>query len=373
MNPAARRLVFLSVVPSPYQRDVFETLAQRRKVDLEVYYLEHAAPDSPWPASDALPWEHMLPGVTFGRGRWRSHINWNLPAANSTDTWVINGAMTDVTTQLMMRRLAAHVPWCFWGELPSAPRSKFRRWMQTRQYAPLRSSFAIVAVGERARDAYRQLVPGVPVFNQSYACRLDDFHTAAAARVERAEPVFLFCGQMIARKGIDVLLAAFDRLVLGGVRARLELVGREAELPGLLARLDPRTRERISYLGFKAPTELPACFARANIFVLPSRHDGWGVVINQAIGSGLPIVCSSAVGAAHDLIENDVNGLVVPPADIEALAQAMRRLAQDPELRQHFASAAAVKRIHLTPAHAAEFWENIVEELSPAAIAHGSK
>lgn len=360
------RLVFLSVVPSPYQRDVFTALAERGHVGLQVHYLERAAPDSPWPAPVLAKWEHVLPGFTLGRGRWRSHVNWALPMPQAGETWVVNGAMTDLTTQRIMRILGRHGPWCFWGELPSVPQTRFRRWVQARQYAPLRTAFAIVAVGERARSAYQRLVPGVPVFNQPYACRLDHFAAAASARTTADEPAFLFCGQMIARKGIDILLQAFDRLVGDGVRARLDLIGREAELPGLLARVAPTTRERIHYHGFKAPHELPTWFARADIFVLPSRHDGWGVVVNQALAAGLPVIATHAVGAAHDLVEPEVNGLLIPASDPIALATAMRRLAQSRDLRERFGAAAYRRAERLTPEHSAEFWEDIVANLSPS-------
>lgn len=274
---------------------------------------------------------------------------------------MVNGVMTDFTTQWMMRRLAHAVPWCFWGELPSTPRTGFRRWLQSRQYAPLRFASAIVAIGEKARDAYTKLVPGVPVFNRPYSCRLEEFSAAAGRRVANDEPVFLFCGQMILRKGIDVLLDAFEQLIRQGVRARLELVGREADLPALLARVGKNARSRISYHGFQPPSALPAWFGRADVFVLPSRHDGWGVVVNQALGARLPVICTDQVGAAHDLICAEKNGLIVPAGDALALAGAMRRLALSTELRAAFAASSAAIAAHLTPDDAAQFWEEMTE------------
>lgn len=360
----APRLVFLSVVPSPYQRDVFHALAGRARLPLQVHYLERAAPDSPWPTATLAPWENILPGITLGRGTWRSHVNWSLPSPAAGEVWVVNGAMTDVTTQRLMRRLGRRTPWCFWGELPSTPRSPARRWLQARQYAPLRRARAIVAVGERARLAYARLAPEVTVLNQPYACQLDHFATAAATRAERAEPIFLFCGQMIRRKGIDVLLAAFARLVEEKIPARLELVGREAELPALLATLPDAVRARVRFCGFQAPAELPAAFARADVFVLPSRHDGWGVVINQALGSGLPVISTDAVGAALDLVQPGSNGLIVPAGDVGALADALRQLARSPEQRRRFGAASTQAAERLSPERAADFWENLAVKLA---------
>jgi glycosyltransferase involved in cell wall biosynthesis len=367
LNALRARLVFLSVVPSPYQRDLFATLADRGHVSLQVHYLEAAAPDSPWPVVALAPWENVLAGVTFGRGIWRSHLNWRLPRAAAGEVWVVNGAMTDVTTQLAMRRLGRRTPWAFWGELPSVPRTRARRSLQAVQYAPLRRARAIVAVGARAQAAYATLAPGVATFNQPYTCRLAPFATAAARRVSATEPVFLFCGQMIARKGVDVLLHAFTELCRSGMAARLELVGREGDLPTWLRELPAEVRARVHYAGFKTPAELPAVFAAADVFVLPSRHDGWGVVVNQALGAGLPVICSDAVGAGHDLVQSDVNGIVIPAGDTPALTLAMRRLAEDRTLRNRYGAAASAMAERLAPERAAEFWESLAGQLSATA------
>jgi glycosyltransferase involved in cell wall biosynthesis len=165
--------------------------------------------------------------------------------------------------------------------------------------------------------------------------------------------VFLFCGQMIARKGVDILLAAFQRLARS---ARLLLVGREAELPALLAALPADARSRITYAGFQAPEDLPRFFSQADVFILPSRYDGWGVVVNQALGAGLPVICSDMVGAGHDLVEDGVNGLKFPAGDSTALAQQMERLVSAPELLEEWGAASREKSRDWTPEVGAGKW-----------------
>jgi glycosyltransferase involved in cell wall biosynthesis len=359
-----KRLCFLTVVPSPYQRDVFAAIAARSNVPLSVHYLERAAPDSPWPNKALESWENLLDGFTFGRGSWRSHVNWGLPRTRPDEIWVVNGAMTDVTTQFWIRRLGRRTPWVFWGESPSQTQGISRRWLQKIQYRPLRHARAIVGVGERARFAYSQLAPGAPTFNQPYTCRLSAFASAAAGRRSNSLPTFLYCGQMIIRKGIDILLEAFGRILAENVQARLQLVGREGALPELLATLPAEARARVHYAGFKAPEELPTIFGEADVFILPSRRDGWGVVVNQALGAGLPVICSDAVGAGYDLITPGVNGEIVPAGNVEALAEAMTKLARSPELRAQYGKAALVTAEKLTPERAAEFWENLVEKIA---------
>ena len=171
---------------------------------------------------------------------------------------------------------------------------------------------------------------------------------------------FLFCGQMIARKGVDLLLAAFAEL---GPTARLLLVGREADLPALLAPLPADVRERCEYAGFQPPEELPRFFAQADVFVLPSRYDGWGVVVNQAIGAGLPVICSDMVGAGHDLVDEEVNGLKFRVGDRVSLAEKMKRFVSEPALIAQWGAASRGKARTFTPEVGAQKWVAAFQEV----------
>jgi len=168
---------------------------------------------------------------------------------------------------------------------------------------------------------------------------------------------------MIARKGLDHLLAAFSALVGRHPRVRLLLVGREAELPRLLASLPEGVRARIEYAGFQPPEELPRHFARADVFILPSRYDGWGVVVNQAIGAGLPVICSDAVGAGHDLVEEEANGLLFPAGNVAALTAAMERFAAKPALAQRWGAVSRAKAAAWSPDSGAEKWVSVFHEV----------
>jgi glycosyltransferase involved in cell wall biosynthesis len=165
---------------------------------------------------------------------------------------------------------------------------------------------------------------------------------------------------MIARKGLDHLLTAFSTLP---DNTRLLLVGREAELPQMLAALTPSMRERVRYAGFQAPDALPKFFAQADVFVLPSRYDGWGVVVNQALGAGLPIITSDQVGAAHDLLREGENGFTFPAGDANALASAMHRYATNPDLARAHEEASRRASDDWTPERGAARWARALQEV----------
>jgi glycosyltransferase involved in cell wall biosynthesis len=80
--------------------------------------------------------------------------------------------------------------------------------------------------------------------------------------------------------------------------------------------------------------ELAQRYVEADVFALLSRHETWGVVVNEAAASGLPLVLSDRVGAAHDLLRDGENGYLVPADDVSAAADALSRLAADEDLRR---------------------------------------
>lgn len=341
------RAAFVSVVPSPYQRDLFAALAARDDVAPRVFYMERDSPDSPWPARPLATHEEYLPGFWFPVGKARVHCNWRLPHPRDFDVVICNTLMS-LTGQWLMRSKLRRSRWMFWGEKLGGKSA-----LHKRLTAPLRRASGIAAIGTWAERDYASRFPFTPVFNIPYHCDLSAFADAPRPPSDDASLTFLFCGQMIARKGLDHLLAAFATLP---VKARLLLVGREAELPALLAMLPPNVRARVHSAGFQAPEALPGLFAQADVFVLPSRHDGWGVVMNQALGAGLPIIASDQVGAAHDLIREGENGFTFPVGDAMALASLMLRYVTTPALaRTHGASSGRMSH-QWSPARGAEKW-----------------
>src|SRR5437899_6785854 len=143
-------------------------------------------------------------------------------------------------------------PCIFFGER-LGPHS---RWWQRALSAPLHRASAIAAIGSWAQADYQRRFPAPRSYCLPYTCELKPFQTEPRSP-RTGEVVFLFCGQMIARKGVDQLLNAFARLD----RGRLLLIGREAELPGMLTTLPTQVASRVEYLGFRAPEELPHLFA----------------------------------------------------------------------------------------------------------------
>jgi 1,2-diacylglycerol 3-alpha-glucosyltransferase len=137
-------------------------------------------------------------------------------------------------------------------------------------------------------------------------------------------PVVLFVGRLLERKGGDDLIAAVAELQRARPDVRLVFVGDgplRAEWEALAAvRLRSGT---FRFAGSRPLDELPLYYQLADVFVLPSHEEVWGLVVNEAALAGLPVVVSETCGAAPDLVEPGVNGARVRPGDVPALAAAL--------------------------------------------------
>jgi glycosyltransferase involved in cell wall biosynthesis len=144
----------------------------------------------------------------------------------------------------------------------------------------------------------------------------------------------MFSGQMIERKGLHMLIEAFRRIARLRDNVALLLLGDGPHRADYQSIVPSEIRSRVHFAGHIPQNELPEHFAVADVFVFPSRHDGWGVVINEACAAALPVVTTHQTGAAYDLVEDGRSGFVLEHDDINGLADRLLRLIDDPALRE---------------------------------------
>lgn len=356
-------ILFLTVMPSPYQRQLFACLAENG-MNIEVLYFTWGAHDRVWGLPELAKYEKVMCGRTLSKVGGSAH--WN-PAvmkhvSESSPELVVVSDYSAPTAQVAMRGLARRgVPFIFWGEVPGfSKRGRLGTFLRNRLQGPLSHSAAIAAIGRVAVDAYEAKYPRKPIANIPYFCDLTHFKEARSKRRKKKVTIdILFSGQLIRRKGVDVLIDAFSRIAEEHSNVRMLLLGNGPDREILSKRVPPGLRDRVVFLGHKDPNDLPEFFASADIFCLPSRHDGWGVVVNEALGAGLPIIVSDKVGAGRDLVDHGVNGFVTPVGDVEALAQAIDQLVSDDAMRARFASVSAQLAEKWDVAEGARRWSQL--------------
>ena len=176
----------------------------------------------------------------------------------------------------------------------------------------------------------------------------------------------LSVGAVVPRKGFDVLIDALA--TLPDLSWRLTIAGDRTRDRDAVAQLDADIARhalgnRIAALGAVSPQRLAALYAEADVFVLASRFEGYGMAYAEALAHGLPVIGTSA-GAIPDTVPPDA-GLLVAPGDIPAFAQALRRVIDDAELRQRLADAARAAALRLpTWRQSAEIFARALETLA---------
>lgn len=181
-----------------------------------------------------------------------------------------------------------------------------------------RSYDFVLAMGETGVRWFRSCgYPAERIFPFAYVTEVDEIPPDVA--VAPGPFRLLFVGRLVDLKGVDVLLRALART--SGIE--LDVIG-DGPLRGRLQELGQGMglRDRVRWLGQLRPAEIPAWLTRSDVLALPSRKDGWGAVVNEALMLGTPVICSSACGAS-DLIQHDWLGSVVRSGDVASLHAAI--------------------------------------------------
>ncbi len=145
-------------------------------------------------------------------------------------------------------------------------------------------------------------------------------------------PAILYVSKLQRRKHPDDLLRAAQKLAAEGLDFDLVLAGNGEMLDELKA-MAAASGVNVVFPGFINQSEMPRLLGACDVFVLPAQNEPWGLIVNEAMCAGLPIVISKELGCAKDLLEPGANGFGVEALDVDGLATALRRLLTDKELR----------------------------------------
>ena len=260
---------------------------------------------------------------------------WSHPGALAALHWCLQSG----TPAILMSESTRH----------DAPRSPAKEWMKSRTVR----LFSSALVGGQAHAEYLMKLgfPAARIFPGYDAVDNDYFATAAATARERAGEVrarlglprhyFLASARFIAKKNLPRLLEAYAQYrQLAAIRRSpssapwdLVLLGDGPLRPALHAQLSMlNLRSHVHLHGYKQYDELPAYYALASAFVHASTQEPWGLVVNEAMACGLPVLVSHRCGCARELVREGRNGFTFDPEDAPTLAALMNQLTQRDDL-----------------------------------------
>ena len=345
------RVAFVSPEPTPYRAPLLDRIAARAEVELSVVYASDTVAGRTWDVplnhrSQTLA-GHRLPGlrrllrhdypITPGLGRALASVR--------PDVVVVSGWSTFASQ--------AAIAWCRRRRLPyillveshdAGPKAGWRRAVKSSVVPRLvRGAASVLVVGSLAR-ASMVAHGAAPAAIRVFANTIDIEEWGGRARRLRAsraagrhalglledDVAVLSVARLVPEKGLATLVAAVARA--RNERLVLLLAGEGAERAAL-ARLAATLDVRLRLLGELGVDRLAEVYVAADVFALLSTHEPWGVVVNEAAVSGLPLVLSNRVGAAADLLVDGENGFLVEAGDAGAAGDVLRSLAADPALR----------------------------------------
>jgi glycosyltransferase involved in cell wall biosynthesis len=320
-QPAARRLALLTNFIPPYRASLYAALAAHAG-RLRIFVSTAMEPNRQWPSG----WEGL--DVTRQRSLSRHSLEshpYGFSDANYIhipyDTLplllryrpdvVISGELGLRTLQATVYRLVVRrsriIVWATLSEHSEQARGwkrmLLRRWI-------LRRADAVLVNGESGARYIKQFaVAPERIFFAPYTTDMAPFAAAPAGRGPREAHRLLYAGQLVERKGLLPFLGVLAQWAADHSERTVEfwLAGDGAERTALQA-VDLPENLALRFMGNLAYGDLPQAYAEAGIFVLPTLADEWGVVVNEALASGLPVLGSTYSQAVEELVQDGLTG-----------------------------------------------------------------
>jgi len=348
------KVAYIVEYPTPYDVPLFERIAKRPEVDFTALFLSETISQRGWKVDPAGRFPHK----TIRGGRLFVSSNTQFTAFFNPGVFreLVRGNYDVVgTSGYIPVTHYAVLAWCKAKGIPHFVRSEavlpharsdLKRAIKS-VYLPyaVKTADSWLAAGTLAKK-YLVHYGADPekVFFLNYTIDDDAFETAVfEAREKRdqmkrdlnitARSVVLFCGRLAPMKGLDTLMDAFAAVKRNGRDAALAFLGSGPLEAHLKKRVERESISDVHFLGFHQADELPAFYGMADMLVLPSVYEPWGIVVNEAQAASLPVVASDVCGAAEDLVVDGETGFRFRSGDAKHLAECIERVLENDALR----------------------------------------
>ena len=347
----SRRIVILTEIIAPYRIPVFNALARYDGIDLHVIFLAENDPtERQWLVyKDEIQFSYqVLPSWRRRIGKHNFLLNWGVEKAlrRVSPDFVICGGYNYVASwQSKSWAQRNRVLFGLWSESTIKDLRSSHAFVESLKTKFLRNCDAFVVPGKSSVEYLKnygvaeEVIFTAPnaVDTRFFAQRAAVIRRNAAMQREALQlpaRFFLFTGRLVPEKGVFDLLRAYGQLE-PELRKGIGLVfvgdgAARSVLQDCAAAIHPGS---IHFAGFVQREDLPAYYALAEALIFPTHTDTWGLVVNESMACGLPVISSVAAGCVADLITNGWNGHVVSTGDVGQLSSAMDEVSRDADLR----------------------------------------
>ncbi|MFZ0799683.1 MAG: glycosyltransferase family 4 protein [Terriglobales bacterium] len=378
-----RKTVILTEIIAPYRIPVFNALACRAGVDLHAIFLAETDKTlRQWRIyTDEIRFSYeVLPSWRWRAGKHSLLVNRGLRSAldaANPHAILCGGYNYPASWEALWWARRRKVRFVLWTESNQRDRRSGRAGVEWLKRYFVNACNAFVVPGKSSFAYLRTLGVGEQVIftapnavdNTFFATQAEKTRAHASefrGKLGLPSRFILFVGRLVPEKGVFDLFEAYAKLE-SGLRSEVGLVfaGDGVSREELLRRAKQISPGLVCFPGFAQREDLAGLYAVAETLVLPTHSDPWGLVVNEAMACGLPIIVSSVAGCTADLVEDGWNGYVVPPRDSEKLGVAINSLIRQPELKQRMSARSSERIRNYSP-------ETCADGLAAAATANGT-
>ena len=345
------KLLFLANTLSPYRLAFYNTLAQKH-FPFKVVLLAGSEKSREWNLlkdKGQIKFKYsLLPGfqLFFIKKDWPLNFNWGLlkQILNSQAKFlVLTGYESPSYWLALLYAKILKKKIVFWNgsTLESGRSNNFLVNALRRVF--IKNSDAYLAYGTQAKDFLihygakpQKIVISCNTVDIDYFARQSSILASKKDELKKEKKfpakLILFSALLIPRKNLDVLLKVFKEIVKDDIG--LVVLGHGPLKNKYIEWCRKNNLKNVFFEGHRPTEDLPKYYAIADILVMPSLKEVWGLVVNEAMACGLPVLCSNKAGVAKDLVKDSVNGYTFAPEDIDDLKSKLTMLLRNEKKRK---------------------------------------
>lgn len=343
MNSSTKAsLIYITNIPSPYNFDLFESLS--KYFILNVYYFDKIESDRFWNLNiitNIYSSKILKKDIfTFLFRKIHHQLYFNIEClqiclTSKSDNVILSGTYFSPNIILSIFILKLRNKNIFWfGEKISPNKSKLKYYLKYILFSPIRLCVSkIFAVGNVASNSYQSFGFKKEIISTPYSINNSKFQNTKINKYEN-KLVLLTSGSLIYRKGVDIIINALNTLS-ENMLSKIEfwVIGDGPEKDNLINICSKFLK--VKFFGFIQPHDLHKYFLQSDIFIFCSRYDGWGVVINEALASGLPIIVSKYCGSSEYI---DSDGGYIVNNSVDLVSDKIKYLCENEIIRKRMGS-----------------------------------
>lgn len=345
------KVALITNIIAPYRIPCFNKVAELAPFDFDVYFLAENESNRDWRVyKEKIKFNYkVLKGVHFKlKDEIFIHLNFGLSyylTKKNYDLLVIGGWTAPSFYEAFFWAKIFGKKVAFFGESTLRDKRLKNKAFEKLKRFLVRHSDGFIPAGKASAEYYKYLgAPAEKIFIAPFCAdheffyneylRLKPYKEDIKKRRGYPSVVILYCGRMVWYKGVSYLLEAYNKLQKEIDDIGLVLVGDGEERKNYENYVKNNNLQNVFFEGFVQQENLPEYYVASDILVLPSLSEPWGLVVNEAMAFGLPVISTDVAGVTYDLVRDGINGFIVKAGNSNELYNTLKKLCEDSKLRE---------------------------------------